>query len=72
MTFREAMKIVVEDEALGDSVYDVRESASGGGSAEDKAWWDANPNGNSWDHPRVVRFSEAVTVLENWLKENPE
>lgn len=57
MTLREALQIVVRDESLGDHVYSVRDRAAG----------DATFKGNTWDHPRVTRFSEAVTTLERHL-----
>lgn len=55
MTVAEAMQVVLYDEFLGDSVYSVRDQAVG----FDPTW-----EGSSWDHPRVMRFTEAVTVLE--------
>ena len=57
MTLRTAIKILVEEEHIGDFVYNVRE----------RALDDSNYKGNSWDHPRVKRFSDAVTALEIWL-----
>lgn len=61
MTLYEALKVVVKDEHLADYIYHVREHAMGSGDGY---------TGESWNHPRVKRFSEAVTVLENYVKEN--
>lgn len=60
MTLKEAITVLVKDEHLGDFVYNVRDNANGSGDGY---------KGNSWDHPRVKKFSEAVTALENYLKE---
>lgn len=54
MTERQALKVVLEDEHLEDKVYDVRERAAG-----DVGW-----KGDSWDHPRVKAFSDAVVTLQ--------
>lgn len=58
MTLREAIRVLVEEEHIGDFVYNVRE----------RTYEDTSYKGNSWDHPRVKRFSDAVTALEIWLK----
>lgn len=58
MELKEAIRILVKDENLGDFIYNVRERANESGRFK----------GNSWDHPRVKRFSDAVTRLEEELK----
>jgi len=58
MTLDEAIKILVEEFSIGDYVYDVRERAGG----------TEGHTGSSWEHPKVLRFSEAVTVLEQHVK----
>ncbi len=57
MELKEAIKVLIEEEHLGDFVYNVRERANS----------DNTFTGNSWDHPRVKRFSEAVTRLQQEL-----
>lgn len=59
MTVKEALDIVLHTECLGDYVYQVRDQAR---ESEDGF------EGNSWDHPRVIAFNEAVDVLENYYK----
>lgn len=58
MDLKEAIKVLVEDEFIGDFIYNVRE----------RTYEDSNFRGNSWDHPRVKRYGNAVAFLENWLK----
>ena len=55
MTLVEAIRVLVREEHIGDFVYNIRERAMG----EQDGY-----KGDSWDHPRVKRFSEAVSVLE--------
>lgn len=54
-----ALRVLLR-ENLGDWVYDVRSRAaeSGDGYA-----------GNSWDHPRVTEFSEAVQTIAKHVKQ---
>lgn len=59
MTLKDALKVVLRDEHLCDYIYHVREAAVGSGDGFE---------GSSWDHPRVLKFSEAVTRLEEELK----
>lgn len=59
MDLKEAIKVVVEEEHLGDFVYTVRDRAMES---------DPRFRGNSWDHPRVARFSQAVERLTQELK----
>lgn len=54
MTLKEAIKVLVDEEHIGDFVYDIKE----------RAYEDRSFKGNSWDHPRVKRFSDAVAALE--------
>lgn len=54
-----ALKVLLS-ESLGDWIYDVRSRASESGDGFD---------GNSWDHPRVTAFSDAVTTVERAVKE---
>jgi len=61
MTLKEAIKILIEDEFLGDFVYDIRERCL-----------DDEFKGNSWDHPRVLRFNDAVNRLREELKTNKD
>lgn len=55
MTLKEALKIILKDECIGDYIYSVRANASE---------TDVEYQGSSWDHPRVTAFSAAVDVLE--------
>lgn len=52
---KQAIKELVTKFALGDMVYTVRER-----TIEDEEY-----EGDSWEHPDVLRFSEIVTILEN-------
>lgn len=54
-----ALKVLLK-ENLGDWIYDVRARAVEDGDGFE---------GNSWDHPRVTVFSEAVTTISNAVKE---
>ena len=60
MKVKEALHVILKEEHLGDWIYDVRDRAR----ESDLAYKD-----NSWKHPRVTRFSEAVAVLEKYLEE---
>ena len=51
---REALRVLLDVESIEDSVYSVRERAGS----------DAEFKGNSWDHPRVKAFSDAIEVLK--------
>lgn len=55
MTVHEAIKALIEEFSIEDMVYHVRERAAESGD---------NYVGNSWMHPKVVRFSEVVTTLK--------
>lgn len=59
MDLREAIKALIEEYHLADYAYDVRGRAVGSQDGFE---------GNSWDHPKVKRFSEAVSALEDSLK----
>lgn len=61
MTLLEALKVLVDDEHIGDHIYYIRDNAIGD---------DPSYKGNSWDHPRVKRFSDAVHVIEQEVKAN--
>lgn len=50
-----ALKVLIEQESIGDFVYDIRER-----------------EGEGWDGPRVVAFSDAVQVLSEFLKEREQ
>lgn len=43
---------------IGDYVYDVRERACETGEKFE---------GNSWDHPKVVRFAEIIGILKSYV-----
>ncbi len=58
MTREEAIDALVNEFHIGDYVYNVRERVT-----EDREWFMANPQASSWDHPKVKRFSDAVTAL---------
>lgn len=57
MTLKEALEIVLK-EGLEDAVYRVRERAG----EEDSVFV-----GNSWHHPRVLAYSDAVMRLKKEL-----
>ena len=57
MTLREAIKVLVKDEYIGDFVYSVRE----------RVLSDTEYKGSSWDHPRVKHYADAVAALKIWL-----
>lgn len=59
MTLLEALRVVLREEHLADTVYSVKSRAGEMGDGF---------TGNLWDHPRVGRFSEAVDTLEVELK----
>ena len=46
---------------LGDFIYNVRERL-------DEQWFRDNPDKPSWEHPKVVKFSDVVSEIEGWLK----
>jgi hypothetical protein len=52
-----AIRTVNELHDLGDATYDVREQR-GGNDVGGQPF-----TGNSWEHPDVKRYSDAVTVL---------
>lgn len=56
---RVALKVLMA-ENIGDSIYEVRERA---------ALSHDGFEGNSWDHPRVKAFSDAISTIEQALKE---
>jgi hypothetical protein len=65
MTLDEAIVALIDEFSIGDSIYEVRER-----SLNDREWYQANPHATSWDHPKVTRFSEAVSTLEEHAKRN--
>lgn len=52
-----ALRTVNEIHSLDDAVYDVRERR-GGDDVDGQPYI-----GNSWEHPTVRRYSDAVTIL---------
>lgn len=58
MTLDEAIVALVDEFSLGDFIYNVRENLDL-----------RDFKGNSWDHPRVMRFSDAVVALTVRAKE---
>jgi hypothetical protein len=62
MDIREAIKVLLDEESIGDYIYTVRERAGN----------DATFTGNSWDHPRVTRYQEALTALREFEKSPKE
>lgn len=57
MTLKEALKVIIEDEFLEDSIYEVRDRADGERTPEEEGL-------NRWELPRVKRFAEACRVLK--------
>lgn len=57
MDLKEALKVLLEEEHIGDFVYTVRERAVTQAFAD-----------NSWEHPRVIRYSDAVVYLTSVMK----
>lgn len=55
MTLPEAIDYLLDEFHLGDYVYDVRSRAVESGEPFE---------GNSWDHPKVLKFAEAVKALQ--------
>ena len=49
--------------AAGDYVYNVRDRAAGMGDGF---------TGNTWEHPRVIAYGEAIETLRKWVKEPEE
>lgn len=64
MTLDEAIVALVDEFSISDSVYDVRER-----TLSDSQWYRDNPDASGWDHPKVKRFSDAVTALEQRANE---
>ena len=62
MTLKEAIKFLIDEFYLDDQVYAAREM--GHGKLYDGEPW----KGNSWEHPFVLKFCEAVQVLKEELK----
>lgn len=60
MDLKEAIKVLVNEEHLGDFIYNIRDRVNSSGERFE---------GSSWDHPRVKRFSDAVKALEDYIKE---
>lgn len=54
MTIDEAVVALIDDFSIGDYVYNVRASADLSQLKDGQS---------SWDHPRVMKFSEAIVVL---------
>lgn len=54
---KRAIKDLLERYHLGDYIYHVRENT-------DMTEWD----GNTWDHPNVLRFAEILKLLEVMAK----
>lgn len=61
MTLKEALKVILKDEFLGDWIYAVRDRASENRSEEEQ-------DIDRWKLPRVKRFAEACTVLEKYYE----
>ena len=59
MTLKEAIVALLDEFAIGDNIYNVRERAVGN---------DPTFTGNSWDHPQVTRYQECLTALEEARK----
>ena len=53
-----ALKVLIS-ENLGDWIYEVRE----------RVLSDESFDGNTWDHPRVKAYSDAVMVVEKAVTE---
>lgn len=68
LTIESAVDYLLNKFYLEDSVYGVRDRARESDEDEDTIWWDNNPNGSSWDHPRVLEFSEVCDFLKEFLK----
>lgn len=58
MTLKEAIVYLLDEFHLADQVYTVRSRAVESG--------DPTFIGNSWEHPAVTKFSEAIEALEAW------
>lgn len=58
MDLKEALKVILEEEHIGDFIYNVRE----------RAVQDPSYKGDSWHHPRVKRYGDAVARLTEELK----
>lgn len=54
------LRALLEEYQVADSIYSIREIAAG----------DTEFDGDSWDHPRVKRFSEIVAKAKVLLEEN--
>ena len=63
MTIHDAVAYLLDEFYLGDKVYDVRSRA---------LETDGVFAGNSWEHPAVTKFSEAVKALEEFRREEPK
>lgn len=59
MDLKEAICILIKKEHIEDFIYDVRNRAV----ETDLAY-----KGNSWEHPRVKQYSEAINVLKKYLE----
>jgi len=56
----EALRTINRLHNLGDAIYDVRERAD---------YMDRPSGESSWDHPDVKAYSDAVEVVDRYLKE---
>jgi len=63
LTLDEALTVLIE-EHLEDFIYDIRSRCVENPTESDKAWWALFPKGNSWEHPRVKRWSEACMTIK--------
>ena len=59
MTLTEALQIIINEEHLEDFIYNIRSSVAESGEKFE---------GNSWCHPRVVRWAEACNTLKVHLE----
>ena len=55
MDLKEALTVLLKEESIGDFIYDVRERA---GAMND------GHKDSLWDHPRVMRYSDACQTLK--------
>jgi len=60
VTLVEALAYLFDEFHLEDKVYDVRARAVENGEPFE---------GNSWDHPAVLKFSEACQTLKEWRRQ---
>lgn len=58
----QALRVLVS-ESLGDFTYSIRERVLG-----DPNW----TGDNTWDHPRVIAWSDASQTIARYVNEHPE